>query len=686
MPTLAEQVAALGGRIDNLQALLLGARDPGLFYALAGSHCVFGCKVTQGYSAADMALALDGEAAGDSAHLNPDLAASPVRPEEYPNIANIYGEVFLAPNKNKAALEDAALTVATAPATGYHRYDIVYAYVGTTGPAVAIATGTPVANASTPADPSIPHGALALARVHVEEDVTGIADAKITDLRTFAGRLKGETGAAGADGADGKTWYNGSGAPSDAVGVNGDFYLDTVADAYYGPKAAGTWTGTGPTSLIGATGAAGADGVDGKTWYSGGGAPSDATGVNGDFYLDTTADAYYGPKAAGTWTGTGPTSLIGPTGAAGPGWDQWQGAWAAGSYVKNDAVEHGGSSWIANKNTTQEPSVSATDWDLVAAKGADGAGSGDVVGPASSTADHLALFADGTGKLIKDGGAITAAGLALLDDATATDQRATLGLGDSATKNVGTGAGSVAAGDHNHSGIYEPADADLTALAGVASAGMLARTGAGTAAARTITGTPGEIDVANGDAVSGNPTLSLPAAAKAVGKQTIWIPAGAIKPRTTNGPSVGTVELGTNKIMVVSLDFDAATNEYAQFGVRMPKGWNESSVTGYFLWSSAISGTNAVVWGLQAVALSDDDAIDAAFGTAQTVTDAQTAQGDLMQSAETGALTVAGTPAAGDWVVFQVYRDAASGSDTLAGDARLHGVVVIYTTDAANDA
>jgi hypothetical protein len=37
-------------------------------------------------------------------------------------------------------------------------------------------------------------------------------------------------------------------------------------------------------------------------------------------------------------------------------------------------------------------------------------------------------------------------------------------------------------------------------------------------------------------------------------------------------------------------------------------------------------------------------------------------------------------------VVFQVYRDAVNGSDTLAGDARLHGVVVIYTTDAANDA
>ncbi len=54
-------------------------------------------------------------------------------------------------------------------------------------------------------------------------------------------------------------------------------------------------------------------------------------------------------------------------------------------------------------------------------------------------------------------------------------------------------------------------DADLDALAALASAGMVARTGAGTAAARTITGTANEVTVTNGDGASGNPTLSLPA-------------------------------------------------------------------------------------------------------------------------------------------------------------------------------
>lgn len=53
-------------------------------------------------------------------------------------------------------------------------------------------------------------------------------------------------------------------------------------------------------------------------------------------------------------------------------------------------------------------------------------------------------------------------------------------------------------------------DADLTALAGLSTTGLVARTGAGTAATRTITGTTNQVIVSNGDGVAGNPSLSLP--------------------------------------------------------------------------------------------------------------------------------------------------------------------------------
>jgi len=53
-------------------------------------------------------------------------------------------------------------------------------------------------------------------------------------------------------------------------------------------------------------------------------------------------------------------------------------------------------------------------------------------------------------------------------------------------------------------------DADLTALAGLSTTGIIARTAANTYELRTITGTANNISVSNGDGVSGNPTLSLP--------------------------------------------------------------------------------------------------------------------------------------------------------------------------------
>src|SRR5262245_36084196 len=53
------------------------------------------------------------------------------------------------------------------------------------------------------------------------------------------------------------------------------------------------------------------------------------------------------------------------------------------------------------------------------------------------------------------------------------------------------------------------ADADLDAIASNSTNGIYARTGAGTVAARTITGPAAGITVTNGNGVSGNPTLAL---------------------------------------------------------------------------------------------------------------------------------------------------------------------------------
>jgi hypothetical protein len=172
-----------------------------------------------------------------------------------------------------------------------------------------------------------------------------------------------------------------------------------------------------------------------------------------------------------------------------------------------------------------------------------------------------------------------------------------------------------------------------------------------------------------------------------VGKQTIWIPAAAMTPRTTNGAAAGTVEATTNKNMIKTLDFDATTQEFAQFDVAMPKSWNNGTVTFQPFWSHAATTTNfGVVFGLDAVAVSDDDTFDVAFGTAQTSTDTGGTTDDLYAGPESSAITIAGTPATGDLVQFRVHRDPANGSDTMAVDARLHGIKLFFTTSAATDA
>lgn len=211
---------------------------------------------------------------------------------------------------------------------------------------------------------------------------------------------------------------------------------------------------------------------------------------------------------------------------------------------------------------------------------------------------------------------------------------------------------------------------------------------AATGSGPTLSATGGDTNIDINIAPKGSGVVKAGGSAVAtVGKQTVWIPAVAFSARTTNGAASGVVETTTNKVMFKTLDFDTATVEYAQFAIQMPKSWNEGTVTAAFVWSHASTTTNfGVAWSLAGVAISDDDAGDAAFGTAVTVTDTGGTTNDIYITAATGAVTIAGTPQANDWVVFQVARQVADAADTMAIDARLHGVQLYYTTDAATDA
>ena len=177
------------------------------------------------------------------------------------------------------------------------------------------------------------------------------------------------------------------------------------------------------------------------------------------------------------------------------------------------------------------------------------------------------------------------------------------------------------------------------------------------------------------------------AAVKIAGKETIWVPAVAMYPASTNGcGDIAQTELTAQRPEVKALPFDASSDEYAQFAVAFPKSWNLGTVTFQTYWSVTGTNTGTVCFAVQGVAVSSDDTLDVAMGTAvaNTALAASGTANDLMVNVESGAVTIGGSPADADEIFFNIYRDVSADSQTA--DARLLGVKIFFTTDAANDA
>jgi len=113
----------------------------------------------------------------------------------------------------------------------------------------------------------------------------------------------GEVGPPGPTGPAGPTGPTGPAGPQGPTGATGTT----------GPQ--GPAGSTGATGATGPTGSTGAAGTPGEKWFSGSGAPAGATGIVGDWYLDTANGDIYEKTGTSTWTSRG--NLRGPTGATG---------------------------------------------------------------------------------------------------------------------------------------------------------------------------------------------------------------------------------------------------------------------------------------------------------------------------------------------------------------------------------
>jgi hypothetical protein len=243
------------------------------------------------------------------------------------------------------------------------------------------------------------------------------------------------------------------------------------------------------------------------------------------------------------------------------------------------------------------------------------------------------------------------------------------------TGDINLGADTVMVGDNN-------ANATITTQ-GTGDLILSTNSGTNSGTLTIADGSNGNINIApNGTGV----VQADGSAVKVAGKETIWVPATAMYPNTTSGCSaLSQVELSNGPEIKV-LDFDASSDENAQFSVAFPKSWNEGTVTFQAFFTVTGTNTGTVAWGLSGVAIADDGSCNTAFGT-NVVATAKAHSGtsnDLNVSDESGNVTIAGSPSTDELVFFQVMRDVSA--DNQSGDARLLGIKLFFTTDAKNDA
>ena len=181
--------------------------------------------------------------------------------------------------------------------------------------------------------------------------------------------------------------------------------------------------------------------------------------------------------------------------------------------------------------------------------------------------------------------------------------------------------------------------------------------------------------------------VATPAAAlvtSGIGKYETWIGARNMTARVTSGAGSATRDSGANDITQPVFDFDASSQEYVHFEWVAPKRWKKGTLAFKAYWV-ADAGTPAetAAFVLAGRSISHDDPVNGAFGTAQSSSVAMTATGKLQVGAESAQITIGSTPLDGDLIVFELSRDVAN--DTLAADARLVGIKLIWTSNATSD-
>ena len=171
--------------------------------------------------------------------------------------------------------------------------------------------------------------------------------------------------------------------------------------------------------------------------------------------------------------------------------------------------------------------------------------------------------------------------------------------------------------------------------------------------------------------------------------QSIYYTAGSMVPTTTAGATYEELEQSATSgvsIMSSAMKFATDADDHAQFSVLTPKGWDGGTVTAQVVWDTITATTsNTVVFYLQGVSFANGDDTVTTFGTAQKMQDSASGAFKVHFTPESPAITIAGSPAAEEFVIFQLYRDVSDAADDLGYDARVKGVRIKYNITQLGD-
>ncbi|GAB4182175.1 MAG: hypothetical protein OHK0024_21490 [Thalassobaculales bacterium] len=161
-------------------------------------------------------------------------------------------------------------------------------------------------------------------------------------------------------------------------------------------------------------------------------------------------------------------------------------------------------------------------------------------------------------------------------------------------------------------------------------------------------------------------------------RQSVFLPAASLLPAETAGAEAAVFHNATSGIQEAVLAFDAAAVETATGSLRLPDSYGGGGIALRLEWSHPAAATNfGVVWGVELRAAVDGHDLAAAgvWGSLATAADTGGAADALYV---TPAASLAMAAAAGQRLYLRVTRRVADGADTLAADARLHGLWVDF--------